>query len=389
MGNVNSFTETVNQLVEQVNIALESVVKLNDSITTQSDSVTLTIEQPDPISGDVSTFTYSLPSYNNVINKVNALGQTMDTFVKGEGKILLNDGTYREVTTIPVAISPSKITNVLAPTKFKTRSNWFFESIMFPQLVVSFDLKGKIDDRSDRVVVKRVIFDNYDDGETQWFLDHIIPTTRTYYDTITYLNEQGKQYWEDEEIQSLPLSTEPYTGYFVITDIRTIEGKQWFYLDTTNYGVTSDAPVINDIQLSVGDTLRYENSIWKIDDIHLNEKRVHVVANVGMDHPTINHSFEIYNAPFSTKMLDIPVGFDECNIVFLKGVNDDFNIIGDDWSDSINFYSNDLIINGGSTTLDDYYNLYVSDFGLQMEGQAKEKFIPAYFGITPDAPVIS
>jgi len=389
MANVNSFSEVVDVLVEQVNIALESVVKLNESITTQDDTVVMSIEQTDPLTGDPSTVFYSLPSYNNVINKVNALAQTMDTFVKGEGVVLLNDGTYRKVTTIPVAISPSKITGVNAPTKFKTRSNWFFESMMSPQLIVSFNLKDKIDDRSDRVVVKRVIFDNYSDEETQWFLDYIVGVERTYYETITYLTEQGKKYWEDEEIQNLPLATEPFTGYFVITDKQTISGKEWYYLDTFYYGQTTDEILLKNHQLTIGDTLRYGNSIWKIDDINLNQNRIHVIPTVGMDHPTINNTFEIYNAPFSTKILDIPVGFNECNIIFIKGVNDDFNIIGDDWSNGISFFTNYLIIDGGNLTFEDYYNNYVSDFGRQLEGQAKEKFIPAFFGEVPDAPVIS
>ena len=389
MGNINSFTETVNQLIDSTNIALEAMVKLNESITTQDDTVTLSVEQVNPVTGDPSIVTYSLPSYNNILNKVNALAQTMGTFVKGEGVVLLNDGTYRQVTTIPVAISPVQITGVTAPTKFTTRSNWFFESMMFPQLIVSFDLKNKIDDRSDRVVVKRVIFDNFSDEETQWFLDNIVGTDRTYYETVTFLNEQGKRFWEDEEVQDLPLAAEPYTGYFVITDKRTISGKEWYYFDTMNYGVTSDEPVVKNHQLAIGDQLRYSNSIWKIDDIQINESRVHVIPTVGMDHPTINNTFEIYTAPFSTKMLNIPIGFDECNSIFLKGVNDDFNIIADDWGIGISFYTNYLIQDGGSQTLEDYYNNFVADFGRQLEGQAKEKFIPAYYGLAPDAPVFT
>jgi hypothetical protein len=388
MPNVNSFTETVNQLIDQINISLEALVKLNDSLTTQEDTVSITIEQTDPITGDASTVTYSIPSYSNVLEKVNSINETVDVFVKGEGKVLLNDGTYREITTIPVAISPPQITNVSAPTKFNTKSNWFFESMMFPQLTVSFDLKDKIDDRSDRVVVKRVIFDNYDDEETEWFLDNIVETERTYYETITYLNEQNKRYWEDEELKELPLYTEPYTGYFVITDKETIDGKEWYYLDTMNYAETSDEPLVKNYQLTINDELRYGNSIWKISDIVINEKRVYVVPKVGMDHPTINNRFELYNAPFSTKILQIPVGYNECNVLFLKGINDDFNIIGDNWSTGISFYSNDLILDGGSITLEDYHNLYVSNFGRQLEGQAKEKFIPAYYGEIPDAPVI-
>jgi len=386
MPNVNSFSEIVNTLAEQVNIALTNVVNLNKSVTTQDDTISLSVEQINPLTGDPSTVTYSLPSYAYVTNKLNALAQTMDAFVNGEGVVLLNDGTYRKISTQPIAISPTEITGVSIPTRFTTRSNWFFESMMSPQLIVSFDLKNKIDDQSDRVVVKRIIFDNYNDEETEWFLDNIVDSERTYYETITYLNEQEKQYWEDEETQYLPLATEPYYGYFVITDKRTISGQEWYYFDTLRYGETSDEPIVKNYQLSVDDYLRYGNSIWKIDDINISEKRVHLIPYVGTNHPTVNNRFEIYTSPYETKILQIPVGYNECNIIFLKGVNENFNILGDSWGYGIPFWTNTLIRYGQNTSLEDYYNYYVSDFGKQLEGQAKEKFIPAYFGVAPNPP---
>lgn len=393
MAIVNSFSETVKQLVDQSNIALEFAAKNNEALTTQEDSVTMYVQQVDPITGDPSMVTYSIPSYANVIDKVNNAVETVETFVNGTGKILLNDGTYREVQTLPVPISPDQITGVGTPTKFQSRNNWFFEDLMFPQLTVSFDLKDKIDDRSDRITVRRVIFNNSDDTETQWFKDNIIGSERSYYETITYLNENNKKYWQDDETLDLPIYTEPYTGYFTILDKREIQNQsgdyqEWFVLDTVNYGIPSDYPVVNNLQLKKGDYLRYENAIYQIDDIEITEKRVRVIAIVGMEHPTINNDFEIYTEPFSTKIAEIPVGFDECDILFLKGINDDYNLLADDWSLGIPFYTNDLTLENGTETLLDYYNEYVSDFGKKMEAEAKEKFIPAFLGVTPDPPTL-
>lgn len=389
MSNINSFTEVVNQLINQTNIAMEAMVKLNESVTTQEDVVSIEVEQENWITGDASLVTYSIPSFNYVLNKLSALSNTLDVFIKGDGVVLLNDGTYRKISAMPVAISPTKITGVPAPTKFSTRNNWFFESMMYPQLTVSFNLKNKIDDRSDRVKVKRVIFDNSSEEETTWFKTNVMGVERSYYNTIQLLDQNDKTYWEDDEVHDLPLLTEPYTGYFVITNKVTISGKEWYYLDTLNYGITSDEPVVKDRQLAVDSYLRYENSIWKIDEININEKRVHLIPYVGIERPTINNTFEIYSAPFSTKILNVPIGHDECEIMFFKGVNDDFNIVADEWSDGIAFYTNDLTIDGGITTLKTYYDTYVSDFGKQLEGQVREKYIPAYYGVTPNAPLLS
>ena len=385
---MNSFTETTNKMVDQINIALEFAQKTNESLTTQQDSVTIKIEREDPITGDSSIVTYKIPSYNTTINKANNAQDTVGVFVKGDGVVLLQDGTYKQVKANPVAVSPPKIEEVAPPTTFSTKNNWFFEDLMFPQITVKFNLKNKIDDRSDRIVVRRVIFDNFDDTETQWFLNNVASTERTYYDTINFLEENNKKYWQDDQIHNLPLYTEPFTGYFLITEIRTINTFEWYYLNTLNYGVPSDDPVIKNLTLAVGDKLRYKQSTYRITDINGPEKRVRLTAIIGMDHPSINKYFEIYAEPFSTKIAEIPVGYDECDSLFLKGVNDDYNIIADDWSDSISFYTSNLVLEGNVNTLEQYYSTYVSDFGKKMEGEAKEKFIPAFFGIEPDPPVI-
>jgi hypothetical protein len=389
MPNINSFTEVVNRLINQTNIAMEAMIQLNKSTTTQDDVINISVEEENWITGDPSTVTYSIPSFNYVLNKLTALSNTLDAFIKGDGIVLLDDGSYRKISAKPVAISPARITGVETPTKFSTRNNWFFESMMYPQLIVSFNLKNKIDDHSDRVKVKRVIFNNYSEEETEWFKNNMIGVERSYYDTITFLNENDKMFWEDDEIQNLPLLTEPYSGYFVIMNKTIISGKEWYYLDTLNYGVTSDDPIVKDHQLAVDTYLRYGNSVWKIDEINVNEKRVHLIPYIGIEHPTIGNNFEIYSTPFSTKILDVPIGYDECEVMFFKGINEDYNILGDEWSDGIAFYTNDLTINGGTSTLKSYYDEFVSDFGKQLEGQAREKYIPAYYGLVPNAPILS
>jgi hypothetical protein len=303
--------------------------------------------------------------------------------------ILLEDGTYRQISTQPIAIPPDKITGVSKPSKFKTKSNWFFESLLFPQLAVTFDLKNKIDDASDRVSVKRVIVDNPSETDTQWFLDNIVSKELSYYDVITLLNTNNKNFWEDEELQTLPLYSQPYTGYFAILNVATINNKEWFYLDDIKYAQTTDTPLIKNMQLSIGDQLRYNNSILKIVAIEITEKRVQLTPIIGLDHPSINGQFNIYTTPFSSKLLDIPIGYNECNSIFIKGVNDNFNIIGSTWSSAVSFWTNDLILENSTDNLDVYYNNFVSDFGMQLEGQAKEKFIPAYFGVIPDAPIFT
>ncbi len=385
----NSFTQNVIDLTKNVNMALASMEAMNESLTTENDTVNIEVEGTDPVTGDPSTYTYAIPSYPYILSQLNRITNTVDTFVSGNGVVLLNDGTYREVSTVPVAKSPAEITQVSAPSKFKTKSNWFFEDMIFPQLYVEFDLKGKIDDRSDRVVVKRVIFDNFDDEETQWFKDTFVGQTYTYEQVLNILATNGKRYWEDDQVQNLPLRPTPYTGEFLIINRGVIANEEWFYFDTLNYALTTDLTPVNNLELKVGDQLRYNDSLYRIAKIEVTEKRVQLTPLVGLGKPSINNYFNIYSTPFEEKLIDIAVGYDECNILFFKGVNDDFNIIADSWGECVNFYTNDLVLEGTTTSFQSYYFSYVSDFGRQFEGQAKERFVPAYYGQIPTVPSIT
>ena len=388
MAAVNSFTETTNDLVKQVNIALESMSKMNTTMTTQEDSQVIKVEAYDPITGDPSVISYSIPSYQYTIANLNRISNSVDTFISGDGVVLLNDGTYRQVSTIPVAKSPSPIVGVTPPSKFYNKPNWFFESMLFPSIYVQFDLKGKIDDRSDRVITKRIIFDNYNSDETSWFKNTFVGKTYSYQDVLTILGTNGKTFWEDQDTKFLPLKTRKYTGDFRILNKETINNKQWFYLNTINYGLVSDTSTVKNIELNVGDQLRFNNSLFNIAAIETTEKRVNLTATVGLSTPTINQKFDIYSTPFQTKLVDVEIGYNECQVLFIKGVNDDYNIIGDEWGESISFYSNDLTLANSTTNLETYYFTNVSDFGKAMEGEAKEKIITAYFGATPNAPSI-
>jgi hypothetical protein len=330
-----------------------------------------------------------MPSYQYTLEQLSRISNTVNTFVSGNGVVLLNDGTYRQVTTVPLSKSPNPIIDVQAPSKFNWRNNWFFENMLFPQMYVEFDLKGKIDDRSDRVVVRRVIFDNYDDAETQWFKDNLVGNYYSYQDTVNLLSQNGKRYWIDEEVQDLPLNPSKYTGSFTILDKKVISGSQWYFLNTLNYGLTTDSSVVKNIELKIGDQLRYNESLYKIESVEVTEKRVKLISLIGIGNPNLNNRFHIYSTPFAEKVVKIPIGYDECNSLFIKGVNDDFNVIADSWGDSISFYTNDLTLVNSTTDLTTYYFNYVVDFGKQMEGQAKDKMISAFYGVVPDAPVIS
>ena len=385
--NINSFTQTVENLTQNVNIALASMQNMNESLTTQKDTITYEFLTEDEVTKEKKIETYSMPSYQYTINELNRIKNTVDELIAGNGVVLLDDGTYRRVMTIPLAKSPNPITGIVKPTQFSSKNNWFFEDLIFPKILVDFDLKGYIDDRSDRVQVKRIIFDNKDQDETQWFIDNFVDQEYSYEEVINLLSSNNKKYWLDDELLDLPLNPTKYTGSFIVLDINIIDNKKWWYLDTLNYGETSDFEVVKNIEIKIGDQLRLNETLYKVLEVESSEKRVHLIAIIGTALPKINDTLNIYSTPFNKKIVSIPVGYNECNILFLKGVNDDFNIIGDQWGTSISFYTNNLVYSeNNSIDLESFYFKYVSDFGRQLESQAKDKIVPAIDAVKPDAP---
>ena len=388
MANINSFAKTTEDLTSNVEKSLESLVKLNESLTTKNDTVEIEINSNDPITGtDIST-SYSIPSYNNILNRLNTVENTVNNFIEGKGLVAIGNSSYQQITTTPIAKAPSKIVDVVTPTTFSIKDNWFFEDMIYPSLVVSLDLSNKVNPTDKQVKIKRLIVDNPTSDDTQWFINTFQYLDYTYQEVIDILNENNKKYWEDEQVNNFPLLKNQYIGTFVITDKIPDNTNEWIVLDTLNYAINETNPIYN-LQLAVGDNVSFANTIYVITDINVDEKSIKVDPLIGIDEPQINGSFAFYNDPYAQKILNISVGSDECNIIFLKGVQNGFDLEGDEWSNSISFYTNTLILQNSNVTLAEYYNSNVSDFGKYLEGIAKEKMIPAYYGITPNVPNIT
>ena len=390
MGVTNSFADSVNQLMQDVNVTLNNLVALNNSLTTQNDTVTSQVVVNNPVTGDSSVVSISMPSFNSIINKVNAVTNSIDAFISGNGNVVISgDNSFRQVSTTPIAIPPSQISSIPAPVSFAPRDNFFFSNLMFPQLTVKFNLLGQVDNLSEKLVYRRIIVDNTFENNTQWFLDNLVGKSLDFLDTITLLNTNGKKYYEDDQVIDLDLNSTTYNGNFLITGTQIINGKQYLTLDTLFYGLTTDSPTIDNIQLSVGTELRYNKGIFKIDDINTSLNAIHVIPIIGSENPTPSHSFYIYSSPFQSKIASIPINYNELNVIFLKGVNQNYYLQGDAWSNSISFYSNTLTLQNSNQTLFDFYNANVYDFGKQLLGQSIENVQTAFYGSVPNKPTLN
>lgn len=376
--NTNSFAEHMNRVVKNMNNSISALNGLSETIISNDDVVNIDMNDGTTI---------QIPSYQNLLNRLKVVENTVETFTGGSGIVKTVDGANRQIKVETLPSVPARITNIESPTTFKTNANWFFESLMFPKIVVPIDLTNKVEDNSDRLLVNRVIIPLTEDNEL--FYDEQIKDKNLSYEAlITLLSDNRVEYYEDLETIYFPLKSEKYKGNFTIVNSEVTDGVRWYYLDNLFYGYNNDVNNTANKELNVGDVLRYYNSLFEISNIDKNLQRITLTASMGLDNPIVGGEFLFYESPFANKSIEVGVGINEINCIYFKGVDEDFNIVCNNWSDCVNFISNNLV-NEDEETLYSFYKNYVSDFGAEWISQAKEKRISAYSGHIPNVPELN
>ena len=389
MANTNSFSENLSQLTAQTTQAIEMLAGMNEALSGETAEV--------KISNDIS-----LPSFSNVVKRLERAENTISKFVQGKGIVETDDGTFRKVKVSTISRPPETIGTLNPVTEFSINPNWFFESLQYPRCIVKLDLTDKIDPASDRVYVTRIILDSEEVTSSgidvkSFYAANIQNVNIGYSALINLLENNGIPYKEDRDEVALPLTYERFKGEYGITDIRLLKdekgkSQQWVYLDNINYMIVDEngQETSSGFVLNVGDYLRYNYSLYKIVDIAQNQKRVRLDYAVGYETIGIGDVIELYNAPFADKQVEIGIGINEINIVYVKGINEEYNLLARNWSAPISFYTNDLVFSDNSAvSFKSYYVDNVADFGQNWIAQIKEGQIYSFNGKTPIAPVLN
>ena len=389
MANTNSFSENLSQLTAQTTQAIEMLAGMNEALSGETAEV--------KISNDIS-----LPSFSNVVKRLERAENTISKFVQGKGIVETDDGTFRKVKVSTISRPPETIGTLNPVTEFSINPNWFFESLQYPRCIVKLDLTDKIDPASDRVYVTRIILDSEEVTSSgidvkSFYAANIQNVNIGYSALINLLENNGIPYKEDRDEVALPLTYERFKGEYGITDIRLLKdekgkSQQWVYLDNINYMIVDEngQETSSGFVLNVGDYLRYNYSLYKIVDIAQNKKRVRLDYAVGYETIGIGDVIELYNAPFADKQVEIGIGINEINIVYVKGINEEYNLLARNWSAPISFYTNDLVFSDNSAvSFKSYYVDNVADFGQNWIAQIKEGQIYSFNGKKPIAPVLN
>jgi hypothetical protein len=399
----NSFSSLIAQFLRLQKNSLEIINKLNDVATTPKDSVEIEFLMDDNSSQNIQ-----IPSYGFLKSEINRLDQniiTLSGLENNTANIRKADGTVAKIYQASVLKDPSSPSSLAVPSTFNARNNWFFESFLNPLLYISIDVENQIPSNSHKVMVKRIIADTQSDVQKAYFDANVKGRNDlSDQDYIAVLKGQGIGYFIDEQVNDLELRTIRYKGSFGVLRIFDEESQ------VTSNGITTTNTVrkykLNSLKytdnlavstntrtLTKGDQLITSGGTkYEITSIDLADQTIVLKRLFGFEPIQVgDSSLNIFTNVLSDRIVEVNVGFDERQSIFIKSIDGDFNVASSSYSPGVCIWSSELQINtsDGVKTLADFYASEVADFGKTFIAAAKEKTIPAVYGQTPSAPAVS
>ena len=302
-------------------------------------------------------------------------------------------------------------------TRFRTGKNWFFDSMLNPQIFIEVDLSNKVENNVRKVLSRRYIveFEKQTNGNFttngQKALDsfNILFRNKNDFSLETFLSWHETTLGVlnpfypncDEQMFDLEPNFLELDGTFTVlkTEEDVLNKKLFYHLNTLIYARNQLDQTGNIVQqqkeLAVGDEMiintpnsytRYR--ILEISKMSQNPKVTleRVEGNQPIPIGVIG-SLKVYSPVIYNKRVKISFGYDERNVVFVKPLNMENYILSKKWSDGLGFYTNDLFDTETGQSLNNYYNTTVNDYGEVIRDLVKKK-TPNGFGITPNSPVL-
>jgi len=403
-GTKNSISSLLAQFLRLQKNSLEIINKLSNATTSKQDTVNVEFLDDNNVTSIVS-----IPSWGYIINEIKRLDSNIKTLTgldDGNANVRNADGTVSRIYQSKPLTDPIAPSTLQVPSNFKFRSNHFFESFLNPLLFVTFDLDGQVDPGTKRVFVKRIIANTSTDAQRNYFDTNL--KGRNDISDADYMNSlfgQGITYTIDESPEDLPLRVIRNRGSFSVLRVFdqtipvTVGGQiinqnvRKYKLDIISYKDTISSSTNSDRQLKIGDLLMTSTgSKFEITNVDISESTVVLKRINGYDPVPIGlNALTLASEMLSPLQLNVNVGHDERQAIFIKAINDENHVTGSAYSNGVVFHSNEMLINttDGTMNLNDFYKSQVADFGAQFLGNTKEKVIPSVYGLTPNSPSLS
>ena len=408
----SSFPRVADQVLSFNKNVVEILSKINNLTTTAENTTTVNITDE---TGTLRSFT--LPSFTSLKADIERLNNNINSLysIDAAGALIATDNTnkFKKIITVDLNREPTELSSVGAVTQFKTAPNWFFDSLLDPLLSVEFDLSTQVEDNVRKCFARRYIVEFAKDidgnltnlGQSalnsfnQNFVGNpnIVVTEfenwhRNTPGVVEPLNPKFDEQMFDFEPNSLR-----YDGVFSVLRIQEdrLNRKLWYVLNTLDYLEIETSTIL---KLSVGVELMVNSpktsTKYKIIEVSTAESnpRIRLERIEGIEPIPVGIStIKIYSPVSYTKKVRVSVGFDERNVVFMKPVNADNNLVARKWSLGTGYYTGDLTLNSNSSanglTMQQFYTDYVYDYGEILKDLVAKK-TPNKLAGTPVAPTL-
>ena len=404
----NSISQLLEQFLELNTNSLETFNQINEAITTDKETVTLDLFDTDT----QTKRSVQIPSFGYLKQEVDRLNNNVKQISAVDGNdanIRLKDGTFRKIHTTNLKGPAKNITTLAAPNSFNIKLNEFFEDFLNPLLTINLDVSNQIPVETKKVYIEKFIIDNNDLNSVELF-DEIYKGENEidYLDFKNELINQNLKYFVDSEIINMPVNNIQYTGNFDVTNISNeqktniIDGVtrnktiQLFTLNKLTYNNTKKDQLDTEV-LKVNDSLIVNSGAYKtrylIRSIDASTSQVELELIEGYEAINIGAAeLSIYKDIDTDLHVEINIGFNERQIVFIKALDPESNILAERFSPGIGFYSNELNLqknDGAKITLAEYYKNEVADFGEFIKSLKVDYIPPSNIGLTPNIPTLN
>ncbi len=408
-----SFPKVADQVITFNKNIVEVLSKINSLVTTTDSSANIVITDENGL-----TKSFTLPSFNSLKADIDRLNNNINSLysIDAAGALIQTSNTnkFKKIITVDLNREPREISSLGSVSKFKSSPNWFFDSLLDPLLSVEFDLSDKIEDNVRKCQVRRYIvkfatdidgnltnlgqsalnsFDTLFKGNSNIVVTEFENWHNTTQGLVEPLNPKF-----DEQVFDLEPNSLLYDGQFSVLRVQEdrINRKLWYVLDTLDYLVV-DTTQVN--QLKIGDEVIVNSdktsTRYKITEISTSESnpRIRVERIEGIEPiPVGIGTLKIYSPVIYTKKVRVSVGYSERNVLFLKAVNADNNLVSKKWSLGTGYYTNDLTLDSQSdangSTMDQFYTDYVYDYGVILQDLVAKKTPNKLAGV-PTSPTLT
>lgn len=406
----HTLSDVLKRLVVDIDNMNSFLYSLENILESKSENVNVSQTKEDG-----SNISISVPSFGYLKGKIEDINNRLDTLLSTNSDVVGLKSSTGELRKFELKKTSQLIEELESiqtaafdlPTEFRVRNNWFFESFLNPLLYVNLDISSILTDDIDSFVVKRVIVNSVNNDDFATFFDNNYSgrndiSLQSLKDDLV---QNSIDYFEDDNLVDVDVAINRFKGSFDIIRILEEENVQnlnsgesvnvvrrRYKLSTLNY-----TDVLSGVQnsriLAEGDVLITTNdSEYIVRSVNKTDLEVVLERIFGIDPITIGANvLRLKPQPYRAPELKINVGFNEREIIFIKPISKAKNLTIDEYSNGVALFTNQLTIplpDDTTTTLENYYTNFVSDFGLILLNLAKERKLPAIIGVQPTAPAL-